>query len=239
MSVRLSRFWTVTVQVMETEARHSGCPGLAPRLHFRTTDPMRPDKLIVFVKAPVAGQVKTRLARAVGAAPAAAIYRRMVEIILGNLAALEDVEIHYAPADARGAIEHWLRPGWDALPQTEGSLGDRLIASFESAFERGAHRVVLIGTDCPEVTAQDIRDAWRALSSNDLVLGPATDGGYWLIGLAQRNPTVFENITWSSSLVLEQTLAHAREFMLKTQLLRELSDVDTEEDWIRCEARLA
>ena len=93
------------------------------------------------------------------------------------------------------------------------------------------HRVVIIGSDCPEVTTGDIRAAWRELRTHDVVLGPATDGGYWLIGLRQTRPELFAGIAWSSETVLAETLRRAKSAGLHIQLLRILADVDTAEDW--------
>jgi glycosyltransferase A (GT-A) superfamily protein (DUF2064 family) len=89
----------------------------------------------------------------------------------------------------------------------------------------------VIGSDCPAITAEDIRKAWQSLSSHDVVLGPAADGGYWLIGLAGLHPELFENISWSTPGVLRETLDRIRQSRLSVQLLHELRDVDTEKDW--------
>ncbi|MBI2925144.1 MAG: TIGR04282 family arsenosugar biosynthesis glycosyltransferase [Verrucomicrobia bacterium] len=190
-----------------------------------------PEQLIIFVKAPRPGAVKTRLAETLGAVAACEAYCRLVESLLSRLASLREVELRFTPDDAGAEIKRWLGPGWTARPQGTGDLGTRLEAAFVEAFARGAERVVIIGSDCPRVTVEDVQAAWRALEEHDVVLGPATDGGYWLIGLRSRQRELFDGIAWSTSRVLAQTLARAQAAGLRVQRLRELSDVDTAEDW--------
>ena len=191
----------------------------------------RPEKLIVFVKAPRPGQVKTRLAETLGAEAACAAYRRLVETQLQQLSSLPEVELRFAPDDAVAEIQPWLRPSWRARPQGDGDLGRRLRSAFAEAFAAGNKAVVIVGSDCPEVTAADVGEAWRELRTFELVVGPATDGGYWLIGLRQPHPALFEGIGWSSELVLAETLARARARGQRIQLLRLLTDVDAAKEW--------
>jgi rSAM/selenodomain-associated transferase 1 len=188
-------------------------------------------KLIIFVKAPRPGEVKTRLAKALGHERACDAYRKLVDRLLSNLKSLSDVELCFAPADAEKEIAPWLRSGWQAVPQTDGDLGARLTAAFARAFGAGAQRVVIVGSDCPFVTVKDIKEAFENLTSRDMAVGPATDGGYWLIGLRQPQPGLFQKIPWSTDQVLAETLSRARTLGLKMHLLRLLSDVDTQEDW--------
>jgi hypothetical protein len=192
---------------------------------------MSNERVIIFVKAPRPGTVKTRLAKTMGAEAACGVYRRLVETVLEQLASLDDVELRFAPDDAAAEVRPWLQPSWQARPQGEGDLGQRLQSAFADAFAAGAERVVIIGSDCPEVQATDVREAWTELKIHDLVIGPATDGGYWLIGLKQPQPKLFDGMAWSSENVLGETLARAKANHLRIQLLRILNDVDTEEDW--------
>lgn len=194
------------------------------------------NRLLVFVKAPRPGFVKTRLAQGVGPAESARIYECLATHLLRGLAPLPHVELHHAPADAGEDIRPWLlRPEWRSQPQAEGGLGQKLAAAFERGFFQGAAKLAAIGSDCPWVTPADVEEAWRLLEENDLVLGPAEDGGYWLIALKAPHPGLFDGIAWSTGEVLAQTLAKARELNLRSNLLRVLSDVDTVEDWERIE----
>ncbi len=188
-------------------------------------------RLIIFVKAPRAGFVKTRLAAALGPHGALAAYRALVERVLEELSPLRDVELRFTPDDAASEISAWLRPAWRAAPQGDGDLGARMNRAFAQGFASGAARVVLIGSDCPHLTTGDIAAA--ALTDHDVVLGPAEDGGYWLVALRAPAPGLFEQIEWSTDGVLAQTLARAQSLGLRVHLLRTLPDVDTVEDWQR------
>jgi rSAM/selenodomain-associated transferase 1 len=110
-------------------------------------------------------------------------------------------------------------------------LGERMASAFACSFELGMDKVVLIGTDCPSLQSEHLNQAFEALTHSDLVLGPATDGGYYLIGMKRRADYLFEGITWSTAEVLSQTLAVATAHGLHFTLLDELSDIDTQEDW--------
>lgn len=189
------------------------------------------ERLIVFVKAPRPGEVKTRVAQTTGADRACDVYRQLVAILLKSLSPLREIELRFTPDDAAAEIEPWLRPGWVAVPQGDGDLGARLERAFTDAFAAGAERVVIVGSDCPDVKTSDVRMAWRELQTHDVAVGPAMDGGYWLIGLRAPQPELFREIPWSSDLVLGRTLERARTRGLKIQLLRILSDIDTEADW--------
>ncbi len=194
-------------------------------------------RLIIFAKAPRPGMVKTRLAATLGPEAACAAYRELVGQLLANLRALGNVSLHFAPADAAEEIRPWLQKGWTLQAQPEGDLGARMQAAFTSAFASGISRVVLIGSDCPDVTIEDILTAWDSLEKHDVALGPARDGGYWLIGLNQPQPTLFEEIPWSTARVFEKTLRRAESLRLRVHRLRELEDMDTAADWERFKAR--
>jgi rSAM/selenodomain-associated transferase 1 len=189
------------------------------------------DLLIIFVKAPRLGFVKTRLAKTLGDQASLAAYRQLVDSLLRNLSTLTDVQLRFSPDDATSEIRQWLQPSWTAVAQGDGDLGQKLKAAFAQSFAIGAQRVVIVGSDCPTVTATDIQTAWQELQDSHVVLGPAVDGGYWLIGLNQPQPPLFENISWSTDSVLAETLERARKNNLRVTLLRRLRDIDTESDW--------
>jgi rSAM/selenodomain-associated transferase 1 len=192
---------------------------------------MQQEKLIVFVKAPRPGTVKTRLARTIGPEAACAAYQCLVLTLLRQLQPLPALELCFSPDDAASEVHAWLRKGWESGPQGPGDLGHRLCGAFSRAFACGSRRVVVLGSDCPTVTVEDLRHAWNHLRQRDVVLGPAADGGYWLIGLRQPQPDLFREIPWSSERVLEETLNRCRRARLTVELLRRQSDVDTVEDW--------
>ncbi len=186
--------------------------------------------LIIFVKAPRPGWVKTRLAESLGPDAACDAYKRMVKRLLREVEALPNVQLRFSPDDAESELGRWLRPGWTILPQGGGDLGARLSRTFAGSFAAGAARVAIIGSDCPFISVDDIEQAWSALNDHDVVLGPAHDGGYWLVALRAPAPVIFEDIPWSTGRVLNVTLSRARESGLRVHLLRELRDVDTVED---------
>jgi hypothetical protein len=171
--------------------------------------------------------VKTRLAAAIGNEAACGAYRQLAETVVANLAPLPHAELRFTPHDAENEIAHWLSDGWTAHPQGEGDLGERM----HRAFTETNSPAIIIGSDCPQVELSDFQTAAKAMQTHDAVIGPATDGGYWLIGLNAPYPALFEGIEWSTGGVLQSTLAKADEAGLSVQLLRELEDVDTGADW--------
>jgi uncharacterized protein len=188
-------------------------------------------KLVVFLKAPRSGFVKTRMAETVGAEAAAAAYRCIVDRLIQNLSSVGNVELRFAPDDALDEVAHWLRQGWEGRPQGSGDLGDRIHRAFAESFAEGAERVVVIGSDCPVVNVEDVETAWKKLGIYDVVIGPATDGGYWLIGLRTNRGALFQGIKWSTERVLTDTLERVAEAKLTCSLMRKLTDIDTENDW--------
>jgi uncharacterized protein len=188
-------------------------------------------QIIVFVKAPREGAVKTRLARAVGDPAARDIYTTLVSNVLNTLRRFPRVQLRFSPDDAFDEIRSWLEPTWEARPQGPGDLGARLFRAFSNAFTAGAAKTIIIGSDCPELTMDDLEEAAGALDTHDLVLGPATDGGYWLIGLTMPEKSLFEGISWSTENVLSQTVSLANAMDLRVHRLRTLSDIDTLDDW--------
>lgn len=207
------------------------------------TTPSRSDRLIVFTRYPLAGKAKTRLIPAIGAEAAAVLQRQMTEHTLrqawiwqmGVENAAGSVTVWFARSEASEAIDRqrlqdWLGTQWCYQPQAAGDLGERLIQAIQSAFAAGMQRVVTIGTDCPGLDASRMGQAFAALNRADVVLGPAIDGGYYLIGLRRLVPELFQGIAWSTETVLQQTVAIADRLGLSVAYLEPLADVDRPED---------
>ncbi len=193
-----------------------------------------PPRILVFLKAPRPGSVKTRLAVAYGAEEAARIYRRLVARQLAALPEGWPVEIHYAPRDGGPETVRWLGPRYDYVCQAEGDLGDRLGTGADIAFARGARSIVCVGGDCPDLGADDFHRARTLLDSgHDLVFGPANDGGYYLVAMGKPCPEIFEGVPWSSGRTLEVSLAKARAAGRRIGLLDPRDDIDEPEDWER------
>ncbi|MBU2538315.1 MAG: TIGR04282 family arsenosugar biosynthesis glycosyltransferase, partial [Proteobacteria bacterium] len=127
-------------------------------------------------------------------------------------------------------MEVWLSGDIPCVPQGEGDLGDRLRRAFTLAFARDTRRVVIIGADCPGLSPTLFSQAFAALDHKDLVIGPAMDGGYYLIGLSHPAPSLFSDIPWGSGKVLAATLNQAKTLNLSNHLLEPLADVDRPED---------
>jgi rSAM/selenodomain-associated transferase 1 len=190
-----------------------------------------PHLLIVFVKAPRPGAVKTRLAADIGEDAACEAYKIMLQTVLERVSLLRNVQLRFSPDDAGSEMKPWTRTGWSVAPQGGGDLGERLRRAFSDAFAAGMERVAIIGSDCLDLTMADVEQAWAALDESDVVLGPALDGGYWIIGLRNVVPSLLEEIPWGTETVLKKTLRVAEKAGLRVRLLRELRDIDTSEDW--------
>jgi rSAM/selenodomain-associated transferase 1 len=190
------------------------------------------DVLAVFVKEPRAGAVKTRLAAAVGAERAAGLYRALAEAeIAATSPRADEYErvFFFAPPGSAAALRGWLGAE-TMIAQADGDLGARMSAAFGEAFARGARRVALIGTDVPWLTRGTVVEAFRQLDGHDVVLGPAEDGGYYLIALDRPRPALFEHVAWSTPTVLADTLARAATLGLRVRRLASMPDVDTLDD---------
>jgi hypothetical protein len=188
--------------------------------------------LIVFLKHPEAGKVKTRLAPALGAEAATELYRVLCEEALGaTVPRPGEYErlVFFAPPEAAESVRAWL-PGVRLLPQVGGDLGARMDAAFARAFDRGAERVAIVGTDSPAVSRATVAAALDALDAADVVVGPAEDGGYYLLALRQPRPELFEGVSWSTPAVLDETLARAGRGGLEVHQLARLRDIDTVAD---------
>ncbi len=198
-------------------------------------------RLIVFTRFPSSGQSKTRLIPALGAQGASDLHARMAEHTLGLARVFENkhpgsVEIHFTGGD-ESRVRAWLGADLKYVNQESGNLGDRLQHAFKLGFAQGSRRVIVIGTDCPDLSIAHLNAAFAALKKYDVVFGPALDGGYYLIGLCRLAPQLFYDIPWGDDRVLERSLAQARAAGFRIKTLNPLQDVDTPEDlniWERC-----
>lgn len=191
------------------------------------------DAIVVFCKHPDPGKVKTRLAETIGEEEAVKIYREMVG---GTLRTLEQCAtpatslVFFAPAADRHRVATWLGDDRTYVPQVEGDLGDRMLAAFRHALAHGFERVLVIGTDCPGLTSDILDQAFTALNDHELVLGPTTDGGYYLIGARSDHEGLFKDMPWSTPQVRQETMDRARRLELRTAILPTLRDVDRADD---------
>lgn len=196
-------------------------------------EPLR-EALILFTRYPEPGKTKTRLIPLLGEDGAAELQRRMTihaVIQVRQLARLRRALplVCYEGAD-HTTMAAWLGPDLHHHPQGEGDLGVRMANAFRHAFQQGMDRVALVGTDCPGVSTNLFQKAFDSLTEHDLVLGPAEDGGYYLIGLRGLQPELFSGVPWGTDRVLERTLEIAAGLGLKVSLVDRLADVDRPED---------
>jgi rSAM/selenodomain-associated transferase 2/rSAM/selenodomain-associated transferase 1 len=197
------------------------------------------ERLIIFTRYPETGTTKTRLIPLLGAKGAAKLQRKMTEHTLSRMMGLTasgdlTIEIRYDGGNEE-LMKQWLGSEFEYVLQGDGDLGYRMQRAFEDAFKFGAAAVVIIGTDIPDLTAVDITKAFAVLKQKKMVLGPAKDGGYYLIGLQKNafSPAVgdlFAGIKWGEHDVLKKTLNISKQLGLNYSLLKEMDDVDRPED---------
>ena len=186
--------------------------------------------LVVFLRLPDKGKVKTRLAATLGEVAALEIYKKLVSITL-DIAIRSEIPTYlfYAdglpPASTRDAR-------FSYHIQANGDLGSRMADAL--SFVLSLHqKALIIGSDCPGLTPEILDAGCRSLDETDIVLGPADDGGYYLLGCIELHPALFANIKWSTPSVLDQTIEKIKEANLSYCLLEKLHDIDTAEDWNR------
>lgn len=194
--------------------------------------------LILFTRYPTVGTTKTRLISHLGAEQAANLQRQMTEHIVDKTHPLRSrggcaMEIHFT-GSSLSQMQDWLGMQLTYRSQQGRDLGERLHRAFTEGFQDNCERVVVIGSDCPAISTDHLDQAFHQLNSHDLVLGPAWDGGYYLVGLsrssAQRCGELFQNIAWGTEQVFAQTVAIAHHLNLTWATLEPLCDIDRPED---------
>ena len=189
-------------------------------------------RLLVFVRHPQDSAVKTRLARKIGPDEAAEVYRCLVAdtLAMAQQTGFTPWVFFDPEADERAMVE-WLGPGLAYEPQRGRDLGERMCAAFQSAFQE-CSRAVLIGSDLPDLPSSFVTEAFQSLEGYDAVLGPALDGGYYLIGFASEGltPACFQGIPWGSASVVERTRQLLVDAGKSFHLLRPWGDIDEYED---------
>ncbi len=196
---------------------------------------MTKQALIIFVRKPEKGKVKTRLAASLGDEAALFIYQKLLQHTLEITEAVDaDKVVFYA-----GEIEEddrWQQEKYSKQKQADGDLGRRMNDAFDTVFKMGYNKVCIVGSDCYELTSEIITNAFRALEENDIVIGPAHDGGYYLLGMKLLHSSLFENKAWSTSSVLTDTFQTAQQIGVTLMQLPTLRDVDeaadVPEEWL-------
>ncbi len=190
---------------------------------------MGENQLLIFVKNKVLGKVKTRLAKTIGDKKALYIYRALLHytsMVSAKVNALR--KVYYSSFIVSN--DEFESDLFEKRLQASGNLGDKMYEGVKEAFGEKAKKVIVIGSDCYEINETIIQEAFNALSNHDYVLGPANDGGYYLIGMKKRNKEVFENVVWSTENVLLDTILNIKKQNKTYYLLPTLTDVDEEKD---------
>lgn len=190
--------------------------------------------LIIFVKKPEAGKVKTRLGKTLGYQRAAEIYERLLEYTAKICSALSEVDSYIYHSEEIYAAEYFSQ--FKNCLQVDGDLGQKMNHAFSQTLAKNYERVICIGSDCISLTTEKIENAFKVLENKEYVFGPAIDGGYYLIGMKNESPHLFDKIEWSTSTVLKDTLSRLKEE--DYQLLESLPDIDYEEDLINQKEKL-
>ena len=199
--------------------------------------------LIIFLKYPESGKVKTRLAKDIGDEKACSIYKLLAENVIKNVILKNpktyNVHFFFTPANKKNEIKDWLQPilannqgiGTKYSHQEGNTLGERMSNAFKQTLQgEGCKSCIIIGTDCPEIDATLIENAFDILKEKDIVIGPCKDGGYYLLGMSRFVPDLFSDIDWSTDRVFDQTIEKIQKNNLSCGILKTLADIDTQED---------
>jgi len=202
-----------------------------------------PNRLILYTRYPKAGTTKKRLISSIGSEGAAQLQKELTEHAISTARAMRahaaiDFQVHYKGGTME-QMQTWLGSDLDYVEQCDGDLGEKMLNSIFLSFQQGLRKVVIFGADIPAIEPKHLLAAFDALSSNDVVIGPAEDGGYYLIGVRintskpsrhDRWCALFKNISWGSDKVFQETIAIAKEQKLKYHTLDTLYDIDRPED---------
>lgn len=190
---------------------------------------MTKELLIIFVRKPELGKVKTRLAATIGKRQALKIYRQLLQHTHAITKPLTcDKLVYYAPDIQQGDL--WDEGDFRKAQQTGGDLGERMMEAFRKEFEAGYERICIIGSDCYQLTTPILENAFELLHNHQLVIGPSQDGGYYLLGMRALQETLFKEKQWSTASVFNSTVSDAETKGLHYALLQELIDIDEEDD---------
>ena len=194
-----------------------------------TTSPLNPG-IFIMMKYPEVGKVKSRLAKSIGEEAATGLYRAFILDTLTTLQSL-DVPFHIAayPPDSKEQFTQWLGTSHWFFPQQGANLGERLQNGFTTMFKKGYKQVIALASDSPDLPIKILQTAVSSLQTHKVVIGPATDGGYYLIGFSQDHsiPTVFNDMSWGTAAVFQETMVRIKSITNQVHVLQEWLDIDT------------
>lgn len=188
------------------------------------------NSILILIKNPVKGKAKTRLAATVGEEEALRIYKELLAHTRRITTPLVDVHRYLLYSDFIDTVDEWSEELYEKHLQRGADLGERMNNGFHMAL-RKFKKSVIIGGDCPQLSMDLLEQAFEQLNHHDIVIGPAIDGGYYLLGMKEKHPYLFENMNWSTAEVAQTTIDRIKSKGLSYYTLPPLSDVDREEDW--------
>ncbi len=186
--------------------------------------------IIVFIKNPRLGYVKTRLARDVGDEKALEIYLRLTEHTRAVLSSVPGINRYVYYSDFIDNSDGWNSESFDKALQSDGDLGDKMKSAFSEVLQ-SHKKAIIIGSDCAQLNTEHIQSAIDQLDNTNVVIGPTFDGGYYLLGMDDNYPFLFEDMVWSIETVFDVTKSKAEDRGLKVNTVEKLSDIDYVEDW--------
>lgn len=190
------------------------------------------DLLIIFTKNPVLGTCKTRLAKTMGDHEALRIYKALIDYTVSFTEKVA-AKKHVYYSDFIPELDEWSLPNFEKFMQIDGNLGTKMSNAFSESFKKGFNKVVIIGSDCAEINEKDIQVAFEQLRKHDAVIGPAVDGGYYLLGMNHPILDLFIDKSWSTPELINETISTLKRLNKSFYLLSEKSDIDYEEDLYR------
>lgn len=190
---------------------------------------LKKDCLLIFIKNPTVGKVKTRLAATLGDDKALEVYKALTAYTQ-SITADVNVNRQVWYSSFIDNSDGWSSHHFEKKLQKGRDLGERMSKAFEHAFDEGCHKIVIIGSDCPGLTSHHLEKAFLLLEEKDCVMGPSEDGGYYLLGLRKKLPALFKDRKWSTESVLKEAIATLKTHGFSYELLEELNDIDNEED---------
>lgn len=189
-----------------------------------------PNALIIFIRNPIRGTVKTRLAQTLGKDKAFDIYKELLEITRQqSIKVNAQCYLYYSD---HIELDAWSETTFIKKVQSGIDLGARMANAFNEVLQTHS-KAIIIGSDCPYITSQIIDHSFHLLSNNDVILGPAIDGGYYLLGMKSTSPSIFESMPWSESNLYEKTIEKLNQLNYTYTSLIKMEDIDTEEEWNR------
>lgn len=185
--------------------------------------------IIIFIRKPELGKVKTRLAKAVGKEKALEIYQKLLDHTRKEALKVDCDRLLFYEGEI-DMQDEWSETDFQKFAQSNGDLGDKMKHAFSIALAK-YDQVLIVGSDCPEITHKDIDRGFYELEEHDVVIGPARDGGYYLLGMSALQLFLFDNMPWSTETLLEESIIRVQDRSLQYALLKTKSDIDFKEDW--------